>query len=183
MPAELTGSRSAAGHPAHHASRWWLLRDVGLVLAVFALLGAVGGVVWELWWTPPTGVVVDGEWVPDESGLRGLFDGTGHFVVVALVTGVLSGAACAFFVDRVELLTLAAVAVGSVLATWVMLQVGTALAPPDPVVLARTAEDGQQLLGTLRVVGHGALVSVPVGALTGLVVVFVGLTPTRPPRA
>lgn len=175
MPAELSGS-------PRHASRWWLVRDVVVVLAVFAAVGALGGVLWELWWTPPSGVVVEGAWVPDDDGVRDLFAGTGQYVVVGLVAGVLAGAACAWFVDRAEVLTMLAVTAGSVLGAWVMLRVGTALAPPDPAVVARTAAEGAALPGTLRVSGSAALASLPAGALTGLVVVFIGLTPNRPER-
>ncbi len=177
MSAELSSHHPS---PVHHASPWWLLRDVALVLAVFAAVGALAGVLWELWWTPPSGVVVDRTWVPDDAGLPELFTGTGQYVVVAGVGGLLAGAACAWFVDRVALLTLGAVVAGSVLATWLMLQVGTALAPPDPALVARTSADGTVLPGALEVVGASALASLPAGALTGLVVVFIGLTPVRP---
>ncbi|GAA1475851.1 hypothetical protein GCM10009623_02970 [Nocardioides aestuarii] len=166
--------------PAHHASPWWGLRDVVIVLLVFAAVGSLAGVVWELWWTPPTGVVVDHAWVPDDAGLRELFTGTGQYVVVALVAGLLAGAACAWFVDRVALLTLVTVVLGSALGAWLMLQVGLLLAPPDPAVAARTAADGTTLPGALEVSGAGALASLPAGALTGLVVVFIGLTPAQP---
>ena len=176
MSAELT----THPHPVHHASPWWGLRDVVIVLAVFAGVGAVAGVLWELWWTPPTGVVVDHAWVPDDAGLRELFTGTGQYVVVALAGGLLAGAACAWFVDRVALLTLATVVLGSALGAWLMLRVGLALAPPDPTAAARTAADGTTLPGTLEVVGAGALASLPAGALTGLVIVFIGLTPALP---
>jgi hypothetical protein len=176
MSAEL---RLPTTDPVHHASRWWLLRDVAIVLLVFAAVGSLAGVLWELWWTPPTGVVVDRAWVPDDSGIRELFTGTGQYVVVGVACGLLAGAVCAWFVDRVELLTLVTVAAGSVLAAWLMLQVGTALAPPDPALAARTAADGERLPGALEVSGAGALASLPAGALTGLVLVFIGLAPTR----
>jgi hypothetical protein len=177
MSAELT-----APHGVRHASRWWLLRDVAIVLAVFAVVGALAGVWWELWWTPPSGVVLEGAWYPDDDGVRELFSATGLFVVVALTCGVLAGAACAWYVDRAEVLTMLAVLAGSVLATWLMLQVGQALAPPDPALAARTAVDLTELPGTLEISGDGALVSFPAGALTGVVVVFIGLTPSRRSR-
>lgn len=177
MSPELT---SPSASPVHHASPWWALRDVLIVLVGFAAVGALAGVLWEQWWTPPSGVVVDHVWVPDDAGLRELFTGTGQYVVVALVAGLLAGSACAWFVDRVALLTLVTVLAGSVLAAWLMLQVGTSLAPPDPTLAARDAADGTALPGTLEVSGAGALASLPAGALTGLVVVFIGLTPTRP---
>lgn len=172
MPAELTGS-------VRHASRWWLARDLLIVLVAFALVGALGGVVWEAWWTPPTGVVVDGAWVPADPALPTLFEGTAQYVVVALLAGLVTGLGCAWFVDRSEVVTLLAVVAGSVLGAWVMLQVGTALAPPDPATAARGAADGAALPGTLGVSGAGALGSMPAGALTGLVLVFIGLTPNR----
>jgi hypothetical protein len=166
--------------PVHHASRWWLLRDVAIVLLVFAAVGSLAGVLWELWWTPPSGVVVDHAWVPDDSGIRELFTGTGQYVVVGLGCGLLAGVLCAWFVDRSELLTLASVVAGSVLAGWLMLRVGTALAPTDPEVAARAAAEGTTLPGALEVSGAGALASLPAGALAGLALVFIGLTPTRP---
>lgn len=173
---------SEAAPVRHHASRWWLVRDVAIVLVVFAVVGAVAGALWELWWTPPTGVVVDHAWVPDDVGVRDLFTGTGEYVVIAMVAGLLAGAGCAWFVDRVEVLTLAAVVAGSLLAAWLMLEVGGALGPPDPSLAARTAADGTALPGALEVSGTGALVTLPAAALAGLAVVFVGLTPTRPVR-
>lgn len=178
MSAELS-DEEAARSPRHHASRWWLLRDALLMLAGFAVVGALGGLGWEVWWTPPTGVVLDGTWFPDDQGVRDQFSGTGLFVIVGLVCGVLAGAACAWLVDRMELLTLAAVVAGSVLATWVMLQVGQALAPPDPQARAAEVADYTELPGTLEVTGSGAYAALPAGALTGLVVVFIGLSPTR----
>lgn len=177
MPPELTGHSPA---PVHHASAWWAWRDVAIVLLVFAVVGALAGVLWELWWTPPTGVVVEGAWVPDDAGLRELFDGTGQYVVVAFASGLLAGVVCAWLVDRVALLTLISVTAGSALAAWLMLLVGTSLAPPDPALAARSAADGTALPGTLQVSGAGALASLPAGALTGLVLVFIGLTPVRP---
>jgi len=172
MSAELTST-------GRHASSWWVVRDVALVVAGAALLGAVCGVLWELWWSPPTGVVLDHVWYPDLEGVRQLFTGTGLYTLIALAGGVLLGAVCAWFFDRMELVTLAAVAAGSVLAAWLMFEVGTALAPPDPAAAAGTAEDLTALPGTLEVEGDGAFVAFPAGALTGIAVVFIGLAPTR----
>lgn len=173
MSAELTPT------DARHASPWWVVRDVAVVVAGAALVGAVCGALWELWWTPPTGLVLDHVWYPDVEGVRQLFTGTGLYAVIALAGGVLLGAVCAWFFDRVELVTLVAVAAGSVLAAWLMFEVGTALAPPDPAVAAGTADDYTELPGTLEVEGDGAFVAFPAGALTGIAVVFIGLAPTR----
>lgn len=174
MSAELTETG-----PTSHASRWWLLRDVALVLVLAALVGALAGVIWEWWWAPPTGLVLDHAWYPDLQGVKQLFSGTGRYVIVGLASGVLLGTISAWFFDRVELVTVLTVAAGSVLAAWLMLQVGTALAPPDPTMTARTAEDYTELPGTLQVEGDGALAAIPAGALTGVAVIFIGLAPTR----
>lgn len=178
MSAELTREETERA-PRHHASRWWLVRDALLVLAGFAVVGSLGGLGWEAWWTPPTGVVLEGTWFPDDQGVRDQFSATGRFVIVGLICGVLAGAACAWLVDRVELLTLGAVVAGSVLATWLMLQVGEAVAPPDPQVRAAEVADDTELPGTIEVTGTGAYAALPAGALTGLVVVFIGLSPAR----
>ena len=173
MSAELTP------HHTRHVSPWGWVRDVVLIVTGAALLGAACGAVWELWWTPPTGVVLDHVWYPDLEGVRELFAGTGLYVLIGLAGGVLLGAICAWFFDRVELVTLAAVAAGSVLAAWLMFAVGTALAPADPAAAASTAPDRTELPGTLEVEGDGAFVAFPAGAMTGIAVVFIGLAPTR----
>ena len=113
------------------------LRQVLLVLVVFAVAGALAGVVWEWLWTPPTGVALDEQFLLDGDGLRGEFSGTGLYVVVAAVAGLLLGVLVAVLSDRDELVTLVVVAVGSVLAGWLMLRTGVALGPPDPAPLAQ----------------------------------------------
>ncbi len=149
------------------------------MLALAALVGALAGVIWEWWWAPPTGLVIDHAWYPDLEGVKQLFSGTASYVVVGLAGGVLLGTVSAWFFDRHEVVTLLTVAAGSVLAAWLMVQVGTALSPPDPAISARTAEDYTELPGALQVEGDGALGAFPAGALTGVAVIFIGLAPTR----
>jgi hypothetical protein len=152
--------------------------QLGLVVAALAAVGALAGVVWQWIWTPTIGVVVDHHWTAgDALGLQHEFSGTGWYVIVALVAGLVAGVAVALLVDRVPLLTLAAVVVGSALAAWLMLVVGTALGPPDPDVAARTADDGTRLPMQLSVTGHSPWVALPSGALIGLLFVFIGLSP------
>jgi hypothetical protein len=175
VSAELTD----ASTPTRHVSRSWLVRDVVLVLAGFALGAALCGLVWEWWWTPPTGTVVDHVWYPDAEGVRQMFAGTGLYVVVGAVGGLVLGAGSGWLFDRFELLTLGAVVAGSVLAAWLMLRTGTALAPPDPQAAAATAADGTTLRGTLEVAGTSPLLAFPLGASAGLAAVFMGLAPNR----
>ena len=154
--------------------------QLGLVVAALAAVGALAGVVWQWIWTPTVGVVVDHRWTAgDALGLQHEFSGTGWYVAVALVAGLLAGVVAALLVDRAPLLTLAAVVVGSALAAWVMLLVGSALGPPDPDVVARTADDGTRLPMQLSVTGRSPWIALPSGALIGLLVVFIGLSPRR----
>jgi hypothetical protein len=149
------------------------------VVLFLLLVGAVGGLVWQWLWDAPRGVVLDHRWVQDEIGLRGDFAGTGTYVVVAAVAGVVGGLAVALGSRRHEVVTLVALVGGSVLAGWVMYRVGVALAPADPDTLARTARAGTRLPGTLSVAGVSPFLALPSGALTGLIVVFVGLARRR----
>jgi hypothetical protein len=165
MPEQLTG--------------WPVLRQALLALVLLAVAGALSGLLWEWLWTPPTGVVVDHQWLQDERGLRGDFSGTGTYVAVAAVIGLLAGAAVAVLFDRSELVTLAVVLVGSLLAGWLMYRVGLAVGPPDPHPLAETARNGSHLPGELVVSGWSPFVAFPSGALVGLLVVFFGLSGRR----
>lgn len=151
------------------------LRQVLLVILGFALVGVLAGAVWEWVWTPPTGVALGKEFLLDGDGLRSDFSSTALYVVVASLAGLLLGVLVAVLAPRHELLTLVAVAVGSVLAAWLMLRVGVLLGPPDPGPLARAAEDYTPLVDELRVSGRSPFVAFPGGALLGLLVAFVGL--------
>ena len=155
---------------------------IELVLVVVSLTaaGLVGAFVWDWLWTAPVGMAYDQQWVPqDEVGLQELFDATGWYVVVAGVAGLLAGFAVTLLFDRMPLLTLAGVVVGSILGTIVMLQVGAALGPADPQEAARTAADGTLLPGPLEVTGRTPWIAMPGGALIALTVVFVALGPRR----
>jgi hypothetical protein len=153
------------------------LVQLGIVVLVLAGVGALAGVVWEWAWTAPVGVVVDHKWVAqDESNLRSQFSGTGWYVVVASVAGLLGGAVVALFVDRFPLVTLLGVVLGSVLGAWLMFRVGVALGPPDPTPLALTAKEGSHLPARLGVSRVSPLVALPAGALVAVALVFLGLS-------
>ena len=176
MPDELSGSwRRSAARPA------WL--EFLLVVALLAVAGVVGAFIWEWIWSAPVGVVVDHQWMAeDEVGLQAQFDSTAWYVVVASAAGLLAGMLAALFLDRWPLLTLAAVVVGSVLGTFLMLRIGLALGPADPASLALDAVDGTRLSGELSVSKHSPWIALPAGALVGLALVFIALTPRRNAR-
>ncbi len=157
-----------------------LVLQLVLVVVALAAVGAVCGMVWEWVWDPTPGVVVDHRWVPSDAiALQQEFSATGWYVAIASAGGLLAGLVVAFVADRVPLLTLAALVVGSALGAWLMVVVGSALGPADPTALARHAADGTKLAQDLDVTGASPWFAMPSGALLGLVVVFLGLSSRR----
>ncbi|KQW53317.1 hypothetical protein ASC77_03240 [Nocardioides sp. Root1257] len=153
-----------------------LVAQLGLVVAGFAVVGVLAGVVWQWLWTPTMGVAYSHTWTAaDAIGLQQEFSGTGWYVAVGVVAGLVAGVATALLAVRVPLLTLAAVVVGSVLAAWLMLVVGTALGPADQDAVAATAADGTKIPMALAVTGRSPWIALPSGALIGVVLVFVGI--------
>ena len=157
-----------------------LLRMLAIVV-VMGLVGVLAGVVWEWVWNPPTGVVFKDRWVLQPSGPDFGFSATGWYVVVASLAGLVAAATIGWLVRRDEVATLVGVALGAVLAGWLMLVVGHALGPADPQVLAAGRDDFTSLPSDLRVagddqpllgLGSSAFVAFPSGALIGLAVVF-----------
>lgn len=188
-PASPTPGSSAPAavdeeQPDGRRTSWvWVPVQMVAVLAVFAGAGALCGWLWFKVWTPPPGAVFAHQWFPDpvEAGLRAEFSGTGLYVVIAVLGGLVVGAVTAYFFGRSEIATLVAVVVGSALAGWLMLRVGMELSPLNPEVLAKAAEDGTKLSGHLYVadasdpdalVLRPALLCFPAGALVGLAVVY-----------
>ncbi len=166
----LASSPKVTGRPA-----WALALVHGLaVVAAFAAVGALAGVLWYRLWDVPQGVVAGHQWYTSESGLRDDFAGVGLYVAISVPAGLLLGALAAWLCDRSELVTLVAVVVGSVLAAYLMFRVGYHLSPEDPDVLARTAKDGTRLDGALRVETWPPRGGFPFGALLGLTLVYAG---------
>lgn len=179
---QLTADPVTAPIRERRPSRRVVALQVVGVLVLFAAVGVVAGAVWEKLWTPPTGVVYHHRWFPDETGVRGMFSGTGLYVVVAVVAGALAGLTSALLLARSEVASLAAVVAGSVLGGWLMWQVGTALGPPDPAVAAASLPDFHHLVGALRTSGDSYRIAFPTGALLGAGAVFLGFSGHRRSR-
>ena len=146
-----------------------------LTLVGFAIAGVVAGVVWEAFWTAPGGVAIENEWYLDSQGVQDDFSGTGVYVVVGLVGGLVLGLASAFTARGHEVATLVTVALGSAAAAALMAVTGHAIGPPDPRPLAEGEKDFTEIPADLRVVGSTPYAALPAGALTGLAVSFVAL--------
>ncbi|WP_457205611.1 hypothetical protein [Nocardioides sp. P5_C9_2] len=156
---------------------------VAVVLATFAVVGAIAGVVWEWVWTPPLGIVYRGEWLFEPAGPDYAFSGTGWYVVIALAAGLLTALILGWVLVSGEVTTLVAAVVGSVLAGWLMFTVGHTLGPPDPRPLAAAKDDLTRLPSDLRVVTSdpdaasysltsSAFTAFPMGTAVGLALVW-----------
>lgn len=152
-------------------------------VVVFALAGAVAGVAWQWLWTAPMGMTFEDKWYLEPAGPDYSFSGTGWYVVVALVAGAVTAFVLAWWRPRHELASLFAIAIGSVLAGWVMFRVGHALGPEDPSVLAVGTEDLTPIPSDLTLAGvdgtpmpfsfeSSALAAFPIGAMFASIYVF-----------
>jgi hypothetical protein len=159
------------------------LVEAAVVLLVFAAAGVAAAWLWHRLANPAEGTVLDGRWVEsgrvqgdflvlDFDDLRGSFGIVGWYSVIGMLGGLLLGTLAAFACRRSELVTLAAVAVGSVVAAVLCLTIGGALGPPDPAQLAKTAENLTVLPGRLGFDDRGPLVVWPLGALLGLALTY-----------
>jgi hypothetical protein len=154
----------AAGSPARTA--------VSILLA-YAVLGAVAGVVWETIWTPPGQVITQHQVFYDSyASLRRVFTGTGYYVMVGAVASALLALVVALLARGREILTLVLVIIGSLVAAWVMLKVGTALAPGDPAGLAAHTTARTPVQGQLQVQGKSPYLIWPMTSLLVLALVF-----------
>jgi hypothetical protein len=143
-----------------------------VVVATYAAVGLGAGWAWHELWQPSDGVVFSHQWYLGGEGLRRDFAGTGLYVLVGAVVGLVLGGVFAMVGGVRPVLTLGACLVGSVLAAWLMLKVGERLGPADPQDLAKSAEDGTHLASALRVTGPSPLLALPFGTLAALALVF-----------
>jgi hypothetical protein len=187
-----TPTHDAPGSPAPRTGRaawaaWaaWAapVRQAVVILVLFAVAGLLCGWLWYHLWDVPHGVVSGGQWFTSEAGLRADFAGVAWYVSIAVLAGLVLGVLSAWLLARSELVTLAAVVTGSLVAGYLMLRLGQHLSPSDPHELAKTAADGTRLRGALRVDPWPPRAAFPFGALVGLSVVFsatAGRTPSEP---
>lgn len=144
-----------------------------LVLLAYAVLGAAAGVVWEWVWTPPGQVIVQHQVLYDSySSLRRVFSGTGLYVLVAAVASALLTLLVTVLVRGRELLVLAVVVVGSVLAAALMWRVGTLLGPADPAGVAAHTTGRATVSGNLTVAGRSPYLIWPMVSLFVVALVY-----------
>lgn len=153
---------------------------IAVVLALFIGAGAAAGVLWERLWSAPAGLTYQGEWFLEPAGPDLSFEGTALYVLIALPVGLLLAIACTLRPHH-EVSTVVAVLVAAGLGAVTMYAVGHGLGPPDPQALAAGQPDFTPLSGDLvlgsstpgeRPFSSTALMAMPVGAMAGLVGVY-----------
>jgi hypothetical protein len=153
--------------------------QVVLVVVLVVAAGLLAGLVWSQVWDAPVGVVQQGRWGTDETGLRAQFSGVGYYVVVALGAGLLCGVLSGLLLARWEVLTLVVLVASAVGAGLLMRHVGIDRGPPDPDTLAAGAPDGTRLPGSLELPGRGPLVAFPLGAVLGYALLLLAVPARR----
>ncbi|CAB4687488.1 MAG: hypothetical protein F2667_01065 [Actinobacteria bacterium] len=172
MSEQLTPTLPAAGERTLRPS----LLQGAVVIVLFAVAGLGCGWLWHHLYDAPQGIAYDGRWIGlDAEQVRRDFSGTASYVLIGFAAAVVLGLVSAVVLDRDELVTLAAVAAGAVLASVLMAWLGSHLGHPDPDMVAAGAKDGTKIPGDLHVAGLSVYFVWPAGALLSLLVVFFSL--------
>ncbi|WGL53873.1 hypothetical protein P5P86_08590 [Nocardioides sp. BP30] len=193
MSDQLTTGTGGAAEPVRPAERGPAARSAvlrvaliqaGAIVVAFAVIGVICGFIWAAAWSPAQGAVVKHVWYPLswDRAQPTYFAGTGWYVVIGMIAGAIVGALAAWLCDRAELVTLAAVVLGGLLAAYLMRVVGLHRGPGDPQRLAKTAADGTKLPSQLTLTNWWMLAAMPGGALASLSVVFLTVTKRTPVR-
>jgi len=164
------------------ALRTALLQAV-VIMVAFAVVGVLCGLLWSAVWQPAQGEVSHHVWYPFswDRAQPAFFAGTGWYVLIATAAGLVLGALAAWLLDRRELVTLAAVVVGGLVAAYLMRVVGLHRSPGSPQHLAKTAADGTKLPSQLTLASWWLVLVFPGGALASLSALFLAV-PKRGPR-
>jgi hypothetical protein len=174
---QASAQPSAEDHP-HRAGHAVLgpgspVRTALYVVAAYAVLGAVAGVVWEWVWTPPGMVAQQHQLFYDsDHSLRAEFTGTGLYVLVGAVASALLALAICLLTRGRELYVLLLVLGGSAVAAAFMWRVGTLLGPGDPAGVAARATAPVHLHGQLTVSGTSPYLAWPIPSLLVLAIVY-----------
>ncbi|NGN91467.1 hypothetical protein G5C66_01770 [Nocardioides sp. KC13] len=164
-----------------------VLVQVAVIAVAFVVGGLVAGLAAATLWTPPTGMVLEDKWYRGLVSIdpptiaqnidQGVFAATGWFSVCAIVLGLLVGIAAAVWLNRSELVTLAALAVGGTAGGGLMLLVTSLLSPEDPNGLAKGAADGTVLQDSFQLASPWLVLLVPGSAMLALMVIFLMWAP------
>ena len=131
------------------------LLDVVIVGAWFVAAGLISAWVWVQVVDPPEVSRAGGAaTVPSEELVKQVGIDS-WFAVIALVGGLLSGVLLLWWRHRDPLFTVALVALGAGLASWLMIHVGKALGPDNEITALRKLPDGSHVAEQLRLHAPG----------------------------
>ena len=149
------------------------LADVVTVLATFAVVGAVCGVLWWLLVDPAEYTrILGGGATMMEVELSKRFNADGWYSVIAIVAGFLTGLGVTWWRSRDPWLTTFLLLPGAALAAAVMATVGHALGPENPDVALAGVARGQSVPVELVVTATAGYLMWPVAVLFGALMVL-----------
>lgn len=150
------------------------IRQAGIVVAVYLIAGAFCGWLWHHIWAPaPKGFAYHGYPRFDDDLV---FRSTGLCLVIGLAAGLLIGLLVTWLFEADEVFTLGAVVVGSLLAGWLMVWVGSSLGPESMFGAAKSAKDFDGVRASLEAGPLVPWVAFPGGSLLGSVLMLVCFT-------
>jgi hypothetical protein len=156
-----------------------IVRDAAWVLAWFVVAGVLGALVW--WQVTPlaefTRSTTSGQMGEDQLGRQVAADG--WYFVIAAAGGLVSGVALTALRRRDPLVTVVLVALGALLASGLMLEVGLWLGPGDPDKVLLHAAVGDKVPLQLKTHATGVPLIWPITALLGAVGVLWGVDDRR----
>ncbi|QLQ10446.1 MAG: hypothetical protein HZY75_08675 [Nocardioidaceae bacterium] len=147
------------------------MRDLLVIAAGFAVVGAAAGVIWALVSDPPQVTRYVETIGQDELQLAGMFAMDGWYVVVAAIPALLGGLWFGWRRRRDPVATVILVTLGACLAGLVMFLVGQMLGPDDPTVVLADAEVGATATAQLSLSSKIFGLVWPLGATAGLFLV------------
>ena len=149
-----------------------VLRDVGVVLGVFLVLGLVTGLLWWVLVDPATFTRVDDGGSMTEVELGKRFNGDAWYAVIGAVAGLVSGVWLTWWRSRDFVLTTALLVVGAALAAAVMSVTGHLLGPGDSDTALAAVKAGAQVPVQLEVTAKASYLVWPIAVLVGALVVL-----------
>jgi hypothetical protein len=157
-----------------------VVRDVGVVLAWFVVLGVLSAVLW--WQLTPlaeyTRTATSAEM--GEEQLARQVSADGWYVTIAAVGGLFSGIGLLSLRRRDPVVMVVLVTLGGLLCAWVMLRVGLWLGPADPNSVLRHVAVGGKVPVQLKPKASGVVYVWPITALLGAIGVIWGSDDRRP---
>jgi hypothetical protein len=151
-----SGSSNPTPTPSPRSSRLVpAVLDAVIVAVWFIVAGLVGAWVWSQVTTlPQVSKSGNNATIPSEELVKQVGMDS-WFFVIALAGGVLSGVLLLAWRRRDPLLTVVLVVLGGGLASWLMIHVGKAIGPADPIAALRKLPDGAHVSEQLRLHADG----------------------------